>query len=109
MLEERSCYTGHFYLSDWPSPRLLKPTPKRNRPIHTDFKTISNLVSSAYEAKICGNFNKVTAAIGVQPDFIPLVKKQPSTSLKIDNSTTGGFVKSGMKPKPSKTWDMKFH
>ena len=35
--------------------------------------------------------------------------KQPSTPLKTNNYTTEGFVKSGMKPNFSKTWDMKWH
>ena len=39
----------------------------------------------------------------MQPDLIELDHKQSETSLKTDNSTTEGFVKSGMKPKRSKT------
>ena len=30
--EERSCYAGHFYLSDWPSPIPIKTNPERNGP-----------------------------------------------------------------------------
>ena len=50
----RSCYAGHFYLNDWPSPSPIKPDPGRNVLIHTDCKTIRNVVSSAAEAKTCG-------------------------------------------------------
>ena len=32
--EARSCYDGNFYLRNRPSPRPLKPTPKRNGLIH---------------------------------------------------------------------------
>ena len=35
--------------------------------------------------------------------------KQTATPLKMDNSATEGFVKSGMKPKRSKKLDMKWH
>ena len=35
--------------------------------------------------------------------------KQPETHLKIDNSTTGVFLKSGMKPKHPKTRDIKWY
>ena len=31
------------------------------------------------------------------------------TPIKTANSTTDGFFNSGMKPKRSKTWDMKWH
>ena len=35
MLESRSCYAGHFYMSNWPSPTPIKPNPNRNGLIHT--------------------------------------------------------------------------
>ena len=54
--EARSCYAGHFYLIDWPSPSPIKPNPKINGPIHTECKTIHNVVSSAAEAETCGTF-----------------------------------------------------
>ena len=50
MPEERSCYAGHFYLSDCPSPNPIKPNPKINGPIHTECKEIRNVVSSAAES-----------------------------------------------------------
>ena len=42
--EARSCYAGHFYLSDWLSPSMMKPNPDSNGPIHTECKTIRNVV-----------------------------------------------------------------
>ena len=59
MPEARSCYAVHFYLSDWPSPRLIKPTPKRNGPIQKYSKTICNIISSSAEVETCGTFNNV--------------------------------------------------
>ena len=35
MIEAIRCYDGHLYLSNFPSPLQLKPTPKRNGPFHT--------------------------------------------------------------------------
>ena len=45
----------------------------------------------------------------MQPSLFALDHKQPATPLKLENSTTEEFVKFGMKPKCSKTWDMKWH
>ena len=45
----------------------------------------------------------------MQPYLITLDHEQPATPPKTDNSTTEGFVNSGIKPKRSKTWDMKWH
>ena len=109
MPEARSYYAEHFYLSDWPSPNPMKPNPKGNGPIHTECKTIRNVVSSAVEAETCGTFNNGKIDIGMLPALIALDQKQTATPLKTDNSMTEGFVNSGMKPKRSKTWDMKWH
>ena len=103
MQETQSCYASHFYLSDWPSPSPIKPNPNINGPIHTECKTIRNVVSYADEAKTRGAFNNGKTAIGMQPSLITLDHKQPETLLKMDSYTTEGFVNLGMKPKRSKT------
>ena len=107
--EAQSCYSGHFYLSDWPSPSPIKPNSERNGPIHTECKKIRNVVSSADEAEICVTSNNEKTAIGMRPALILLDLRQPATPLKTDNSTREVFVKSGMKLKRSKIWDMKWH
>ena len=88
MPEARSCYAGHFYLSDWPTPIPIKPNPDRNGPIKTECKTIRNVVASAAEAKACGTFNNGKKAINVRPYLIGLDHEQPLTPLKTDNSMT---------------------
>ena len=98
MPEARSCYSGHFYLSDWPSTSPIKPNLERNSPIHTGCKTILNVVSSAAEAETCGKFNNRKIDIGMRPDLIASDHKKPAAPLKTDNSTTEGFANSGMKP-----------
>ena len=65
MPEARRCYSGHFYLSDWPSPSPIKPNPDINGPIHTECKTILNVVSSAAEAETFGIFNNSKIDIGM--------------------------------------------
>ena len=107
--EARSCYAGHFYLSNWPSPSPIKPNPERNVPIHPKCKTIRNVVSSAAEAEKCGTFKNSKTDIGIHLTLIALDHKQPATPLQMDNYTTKGFVNLGMKSKLSKTWDMKWH
>ena len=66
-------------------------------------------MSSSAEAETCGTFNKRKTSIYTLTELITLDHKQPATHLKTDNSTTEGFVNLGMKPKRSKTWDMKWH
>ena len=107
--EARFFYAGIFYLRDWPSPRPVKTTPKRNGRIHTECKTIHNVVSSSSESETCGTLNTRKTSIDMWPALIALYHKQTATPFKADNLTTEGFVNSGMKPKRSKTWDIKWH
>ena len=109
MPEAGSCYAGHFYLSDWPSPSTIKPNPERNGPIQMECQTIRIVMSSAAEYETCVTFKNGETSISMQPALIALDHKQPATPLKTDNSTTEIFVNLGMKPKRSKIWDMKFH
>ena len=51
ILEARSCYTGHFYMSDWPSPSPIKPNHEKKLHNYTECKTIRNDVSSTAEAE----------------------------------------------------------
>ena len=93
MPEARRCYAGRFYLRNWPSPSRIKPNPERNGPIHTESKTIRNVVSSAAGAETCGTFKNGKTDIGMRPTLISLYHKQPAIPLKTYNSTTEGFVK----------------
>ena len=64
-------------------------------------------MSSAAEADTFGTFNNRKTNIAMRLALITLDHEQPVTPLKTDNSTTEGFVNSGMKQKRSRTWDMK--
>ena len=107
--EASSFYAGHLYMRDWPSPIPIKPNPERNGTIHTECKTIHNVVPSAAETETCGTFNNGKISIGMCLALIELDHKQQETPLKKENYTTEEFVNLGMKPKRSKTWDMKWH
>ena len=102
MTEARSCYAGHFFLSDRPYPSPIKHNPEINVPIHTECKTIRNILSSAAEAETCVTLSNGKTAISMQLDLIGLDHKQPATPLKTENYTTEGFVNLGMEPKLSK-------
>ena len=96
-----------FYLVDWTSLDPVKLTPKQNGTIHTDCKTILNVVSLEAEYETCVTFNNVKIAIGMQPALITLDHKKIATPIQTENSTTEGFFNYGMIPKRSKTCDMK--
>ena len=72
MPEALSFYAGHFYLSAWPSTEPVKMFTKQNVPIHTEWKTIHNVVSSAADDETCGASNNGKTAICIQPDLIAL-------------------------------------
>ena len=57
MTEARSCYAVHLYLSDWPPPNPMKPNSRIKGHIHTECKTIRNIISLAAEAKTYITFN----------------------------------------------------
>ena len=95
MPEARSCYADRFYLSDWTSLSPIKPNQERNAPIHTECKTIRNIVSSTTEVETYGIFNNGKTAIGMRQELITLDHKQPSTPLKTDNYTTKTLVTRG--------------
>ena len=78
----RSCYSGHLYLSYWPSPKPIKTNPKRNGPIYAECKTIRKVVSSAADTETCGIFNNGKTAIGMRSALIILYYKKPATPFK---------------------------
>ena len=75
-------------MSDWPSPRPLKPITERRSPIHTEYKKTRNVVYSSEESKIYGTFNNRKIAINMQPALTVLDHKKPATTPKTENSTT---------------------
>ena len=64
-------------------------------------------MTSESQAENTEMFNNVKEVVGIWPSLFSLGHEKPVIPLKIDHSTTAGFVNYGMKPKSSKTWDMK--
>jgi hypothetical protein len=105
----RSRIAGHYFLSDMPPPPPTKPNPRPNGPIHTECRTLRHVVSSAAEAECGGLFHNSQNAIPIRDTLIAMGHPQPPTPIKTDNLTTLGIVTSLMKPKRSKSWDMRYH
>jgi hypothetical protein len=106
----RSRIAGHYFLSDFPAPPPTKPSPRPNGAIHTECRTLRSVVASAAEAEQCGGlFHNSQNAIPIRDALIALGHPQPPTPIKTDNATTLVIVTSLMKPKRSKTWDMRYH
>lgn len=105
----RSRIAGHYFLSNHPPPIPVMPKPRPNGPIHTECQTLKTVVSSAAEAECGGLYLNAQTAIPIRDTLIAIGHPQPATPIKTDNSTALGIVTSLMKPKRSKTWDMRYH
>lgn len=105
----RSVIGGHYYLSEYPAPPPNQPNPSPNGAILTECKTLRSVVSSAAEAECGGLYHNAQNAIPIREALIALGHPQPATPIKTDNSTALGIVSNLMKPKKSKTWDMRYH
>jgi hypothetical protein len=69
------------------------------------------VVSSAAEAETGGVFVNAQIIVPTRATLIAMGHPQPSTGtpLVTDNSTSHGILKNLIKPKKSKTWDMRYH
>jgi hypothetical protein len=103
----RSRIAGHYFLSDTPPAPPTKPKP--NGPIHMECCTLRSIVSSAAKAECGGLYHNAQNAVPIRDALIAIGHPQPPTPIKTDISTTLGIVTSLMKPKKSKTWDMRYH
>ena len=104
--KSRSRCAGHFYLTN---KDLENPPP--NGPIFTLCKTIRNVVSSSAEAETSGAFLNAQEIIHIRRTLEAMGHPQPTngTPLKTDNKTSYEITSNLIKPKKSKTWDMRFH
>ena len=80
-----------------------------NGPLLVECKTIKHVVSSAAEAETSALFHNAQTTIPIRRLLIELGHPQPPTPIKIDNSTTNGFVHNNIHLKKSKSWDMRYH
>ena len=104
----RSRAAGHFYLAASAAPNK-KYAGRFNAPIHTECRTIRNVVSSAAEAECAALFHNCTVAVGIRNALTGLGHPQQRTDVITDNSTANSFVHSEMRVKRSKSWDMRYN
>ena len=102
----RSRVGGHFYLSDRILSTKTTPTPTPNGPIHTECKTIKNVMSSAAEAESIGVYHNSKVAVPIRTALQELGHPQPPTIIRTDNSTAHGILTSTIRQKRSKAFDM---
>ena len=62
----RSRVAGHFYLSNRMTKNTRTPTPKPNGPLHTECKTIRNVMPSAAETETIGIFHNAKTAVPIR-------------------------------------------
>ena len=107
----RSRYAGFYYLSDKMSD-YTKGTPMPNGAILVECRGLRNVVSSAAEAECGGTFENAQNAIPLA-QILSRVFKHPQppngTPMVTDNSTSKDLLTNLIKPKKSKTWDMRYH
>ena len=97
---------GHCYLTN----DDITNTPT-NGPIFTLCKTIRNVVSSSAEEETSGTFLNAQEIIPLRRMLIAIGHPQPpnGTPLKTDNKTFCDLISNLIKPRKSKTWDMRHH
>ena len=107
----RSRYAGFYYLSDKMSD-YAKGTPMPNGAILVECRSLHNVVSSAAEAECGGTFENAQTAIPIA-HILSRVFRHPQppngTPIVTDNSTSKDLLTNLIKPKKSKTWDMRYH
>ena len=104
LLKAQSRCAGHYYLTN----NDLE-NPPNNRPIFTLCKTIRNVVSSSAEAETSRAFLNAQEIIPIHRTLIAMGHPQPmlGTPLKTDNKTSYDIMTNLIKPRKSKTWDMR--
>ena len=104
----RSCAAGHFYLSASATPNKAYKG-RFNAPLHTECRTIKNVVSSAAEAECAALFHNCMVKVGIRHALAGLGHPQQQTDVFTDNSLANSFIHSTMWVKRSKSWDMRYN
>ena len=104
----KSRYAGNFFLKSKSKPLNYNKAPK-NAPIHTECKTLKNVVCSAAEAECGGLFNNAKMAIVIKRILEGLGHPQKPIGIKTDNNTANSFVHLSLCTKRSKAWDMRYN
>ena len=95
--KSKSCYAGHFYLSDRPKdeskpPKPDDPPPTDNGAILNPTHTLKMIVSAAAEAEFAGVFYNGKDACPIRQTLEELGFPQGPTPIQTDNSTAAGIA-----------------
>eukprot|EP00957_Ditylum_brightwellii_P066297 5032543-Ditylum_brightwellii.AAC.2 len=104
----KSCYACHFYCASLPDLLNYNQAP-HNGAVHTECKTLCNVVCPTAEAECSGLFHNTQMAVVICNMFIDMGHPQEPTRVKTDNNTANSFVHASMQVKHSKLWDMHWH
>jgi hypothetical protein len=112
--KSRSCYAGHFFLSDRPkdptkAPKPTDPPPTDNGAILNPTHVFKQIVSSASEAESGGVFYNGKEACPIRTTLNELGFEQGPTPIKTDNSVAEGIANDTVKQRRSKAMDMRFY
>ena len=107
----RSRIAGHYYFSNRMND-YSTGHPTHNGPILTECKTLKRVVSSAAEAETGGTFENAQNVIPMAW-LLKNVFSHPQPALGspiiTDNLTSRGILTKLIKPRKSKTWDMRYN
>jgi hypothetical protein len=98
----RSRAGGHFFLSS------DVQNPPNNGAILTIAQIIDAVMSSAAEAELGALFINAKEAVHMQGILQEMGHPQPPTPIQTDNSTAEGVINSRVRPKRTKSMDMRF-
>lgn len=104
--EARSRAGGFFFLGN--HDEVENPPVKPNGAIHVHSTIMSQVLSSATEAELGALFYTAQDACHLRNTLEFLGHKQPATPIQTDNACAEGIINDTVKPKRSKSFDMKF-
>ena len=83
--------------------------PPENGPVHMEFSIMTNVMSSAMEAKLGGLFENFQKATSMRTDLAEMGHSQPPTLVTTDNTAANSIVNETAKQKRSRAIDMRFY
>jgi len=101
-VKARSRAGGHFFLSS------DTQNPPNNGAVLTIAQIIDAVMSSAAEAELGALFINAKEAVHMRRILHEMGHKQPRTPIQTDNSTAEGVINSRVRPKRTKSMDMRF-
>ena len=107
----RSRIAGHYYFTNRQDD-YSKGTITSNGPFHTECKALRRVVSSAAEAETGGAFENSLNLVSIRricEQVFNHPQPRKGSPLITDNSTSTGILTRLIKPRRSKSWDMRHH